>query len=364
VCSSDLALAAYMDDFFDGKIDFRKGKQYFDSEFRTRLKSALGKKSFADFEQLMNDFMEVKRARALIKTAESRGFTGLRAFEGWMIKPVIGTAIAATRLVKRAYQMLLDKPRLAFKWDKAIKAVKTENFAEAEKLFAEVEKEIGVSPDEITTPKESTTKAKPSESTIEAKVKKVPRTQIESPKKQLSEPKKQISLKTKQEQADFNKKQRDTAKKKSDLKKKQDATKNFLARKKAKEKSSPKEKKKSAKKILEEKLTPKQFKKEKDLFSDQLDKTIDKVTRPEIKPKQLKKQKAYFIDKLEKAIEKPTNSKTVVVEIPGDGTFKVVNRPEVLKSVLEKVKKKYPTTVQNTARKKKNLQKPKRKQKT
>ena len=358
------ALKAYIDDFFDSKIDFKQGKEYFKSEFRDRLKKALGEKEFANFDQLMKDFMEVKRARALINTAESRGYTGLRAFEGWLIKPFIGSAIAGKRIIKQMYQTLLDKPRLTLKWDKAIQAVKQENFAEAEKLFTELEKEIGVSPDEIIPPKKPTTNSKSSDSTIDAQVKKVPRTELEAPKKQLEAPKKQITLKSKQEQADFNKKQRDIAKKKADLKKKEEATKNFLARKKAKEKASPKEKKKSAKKILEEKLTPKQFKKEKDLFSDQLDKTIDKVTRPEIKPKQLKQQKAYFIDKLEKAIEKPTNAKTLTVDIPGDGTFKIVNRPEVLKSVLEKVKKKYPTSVQNTARKKKNLPKPKRDQNT
>lgn len=132
----------FVDSMLDGKVDFKKGGKFFDKRTKQQFKSALGE-DFAKYEQLMNDFLESGRSRALIKSAESQGIKDFGKTAGlYLLHPKLAKAKFGVKLVKKAHQMLLDKPQLSLKWDKGIKETKAGKFAEAKKTFSELDQEL------------------------------------------------------------------------------------------------------------------------------------------------------------------------------------------------------------------------------
>lgn len=131
----------FMDKVFDGKINFKPGKRFLEKEgMQAPFKRALGEKGFKDFKQLTEDLMSTEKANKMLKVADKKGFHDL-ANKGlmYLISPKasyfkIGFE-GVQDLYKKAWETVLDKPQLAVKWDKGIKAFKKGDFSTAQNEF-------------------------------------------------------------------------------------------------------------------------------------------------------------------------------------------------------------------------------------
>ena len=175
----------FLDDLFKGKINYEKGKDFFNKAgMSKKFEKAMGAEGFSRFKTLMNDLMSTEQARKLLKEAEALGFQDFAKTVGsYLIHPNLAKAKlgmgAITGGVRKIYHILLDKPRIAVKWDKAINAAKAGDFKTAETLLNEV-REAEVIFDNKPKPKAA---EKPTV-TINAKAEKV-----ESPSKPKEQPK-------------------------------------------------------------------------------------------------------------------------------------------------------------------------------
>lgn len=137
----------FMNDLFDGKIQFKTGRDFFEKNGMTRpFKRALGEEGFKNFETLMKDLMSTEKANSMLKVAKAKGFGELAEIGlGYVIHPTLGKAKIAYGITKGAFkqgmEMLLDKPQLAIRWDRGVKAFKKGDFKTAEKEFQFLEKE-------------------------------------------------------------------------------------------------------------------------------------------------------------------------------------------------------------------------------
>jgi hypothetical protein len=139
-------IGTFVDEMFNGKIDYNKAKQIFnrDKEHIVKpFKRLLGEENFNNFKVLMNDLLSTEKAMSLIKKAEAQGY-GDAAKDALLLitRPELGQAKFAAKYGKEAWQMLLDKPQLTIKWDNALKHMKDGVFDKAMKEFSEVDKEL------------------------------------------------------------------------------------------------------------------------------------------------------------------------------------------------------------------------------
>lgn len=142
------AINTFTDQLFDGKIQFKKGSEFFDKAGMTKsFERALGKEGFKDYKQLMNDLMSKEKTMGLLKAAQDKGFfqkateTGLAFwFNPWVGKGKVALDVGKG-IWKSATQMMLDKPQLIVKWDKGIQALKKGDFAKAETIMKELQSE-------------------------------------------------------------------------------------------------------------------------------------------------------------------------------------------------------------------------------
>ena len=137
------AIDKFMDKLFSGKINFEKGKNFFEKEGMTiPFKKALGE-NFQDFNQLMKDLMTKEQAHKMMKVAKSKGYGDLaKTGMAYVLHPKIGLTKMGLDISKITYRKLwehlLDKPQLAIKWDKGVQAFKKGDFSTAEKAFQEL----------------------------------------------------------------------------------------------------------------------------------------------------------------------------------------------------------------------------------
>lgn len=138
----------FMDDLFEGKINYKKGRQLFDKNGATiPFKKAMGEEGFAKFETLLNDLMSTEKANGLLKAAEKQGYTDLaKTGLTYLVHPKLGGAKLAYDTIKGSYKAvanaLLDKPQISITWDRGINAAKAGNFKVAEKEFNSVKQQI------------------------------------------------------------------------------------------------------------------------------------------------------------------------------------------------------------------------------
>lgn len=143
------AIDGFMNEMFDGKVQFKKGKDFFEKNgMDAPFKRAMGKEGFKDFKQLMNDLMTKEEAFKMMKTAESKGFfkgAGENAI-AMFISPKFGAARIGYDVYKNSkklwFESLLDKPQLAFKWDKGVKAMKNGDYKTAEEVYKDLQSEF------------------------------------------------------------------------------------------------------------------------------------------------------------------------------------------------------------------------------
>lgn len=142
------AITGFMDNLFDGKIKFEKGKNLLEKEgMQKPFKRALGEQGYKDFTQLTKDLLSTEQANKMLKVAESKGYSDLaKSALSYVLHPKlamtkIGLDIAKTSY-KNLWQSLLDKPQIAVKWDKGVNAFKKGDFKTAERIFKELDSEI------------------------------------------------------------------------------------------------------------------------------------------------------------------------------------------------------------------------------
>jgi len=173
------AIDGFMGDLFDGKIQYKKGAKLLEKEgMQFPFKRALGKEGYKDFEQLLSDLMETESANRMMKVAKNKGFgefakTGL----SYIVHPNIAYTQAGIGIAKSAYkklwESLLDKPQLAFKWDKGVQSFKKGDFAKAETIFNEIKQESAIKPSEIHEPAKTKPTANASQNPIEGKAERI-----------------------------------------------------------------------------------------------------------------------------------------------------------------------------------------------
>ncbi len=132
----------FLDDMFTGKVNYEKGKKFFDKSAQEPFKRALGDQ-YPKFEQLMKDLMTTKQANSLLKIADQKGYKGfLKTGISYLIHPKLAATKIGLDNAKALYQTLLDKPKLTFVWDEGIKAAKKGEFDLAENNFSILDQEI------------------------------------------------------------------------------------------------------------------------------------------------------------------------------------------------------------------------------
>ncbi len=136
----------FVNDLFDGKINYGKAKQIFsrDKEHVSRpFKRILGEEGFKDFKQLTEDLLSTQKGMSYIKKAKDAGFSDLaKTAVHYIISPKTAIGQKAIQYSKKAYQTLLDKPKIAITWKNALQDLKSGNYKQAEKEFNELQKSI------------------------------------------------------------------------------------------------------------------------------------------------------------------------------------------------------------------------------
>lgn len=136
----------FMADMFEGKVNYAKAKELFrkDKEYIARpFKRILGEQGYQDFKALTEDLLSSEKAMSYIKEAKNAGFADLAKLAGtYLIHPKLAAGKLLLEHGKIAFQMLLDKPKLAVTWKNAIDSLKSGNFPEAEKQFKTLDDQV------------------------------------------------------------------------------------------------------------------------------------------------------------------------------------------------------------------------------
>ncbi len=134
--------------FSEGKPNYKKMHDFFDKNGYDRLfKKALGEDGYKAFEQAMKDMLETEVPYNMMKATKERGIQDfLSKLIGFKISPKVGLAQVGWDVAQTAYRglinSLLDKPKLAFVFEKAVKQAKNGNFKAAEEGFKTVQAEV------------------------------------------------------------------------------------------------------------------------------------------------------------------------------------------------------------------------------
>lgn len=135
----------FLTDMFEGKIDYKKGRQFFDKEGMTvPFQRSMGKEGFAKFETLMSDLLSTEQANRMLKQARATGYEDLAKTAGsYILHPHLAKAKLAIDFLKGGYktiyEFLLDKPQMAITWDKGVNAFKKGDFKAAQKELSKVD---------------------------------------------------------------------------------------------------------------------------------------------------------------------------------------------------------------------------------
>ncbi len=134
----------FFHELFEGKINFSKISDLFEKEgMQKPFQRAMGEEGFGKFKVLLGDLMSTEKAYKYMKAAQNSGQNELANTMGaYMVSPALGKAKTISKFAKGGYRaiydFLLDKPKIAITWDKAINAAKKGDFKAAEKEFAKV----------------------------------------------------------------------------------------------------------------------------------------------------------------------------------------------------------------------------------
>lgn len=141
----------FVGDLFDGKINYKKGKDLLlgNSSASRAFERGLGPQGYHEFKQLTRDLMSSEEAAKMLRAADKNGFNYLvENAAAFAIHPKFAKWKLGYGLVKetakKIWQATLDKPQLALRWNKGLKAFKKGDFETAEKEFQSIEKEVEI----------------------------------------------------------------------------------------------------------------------------------------------------------------------------------------------------------------------------
>ena len=141
--SNSEAITGFLDKLFkDEKPNFKTARQLFEKDGMTvPFKRAMGEEGFAKFETLINDLLSQEQGYKLLKKAEDQGSKEfIKLASSYLVHPNVATAKAGWNILKGGYNtiynMVIDKPKLAVTWDRAINAAKKGDFKAAQKEFS------------------------------------------------------------------------------------------------------------------------------------------------------------------------------------------------------------------------------------
>ncbi len=192
------SLNRVIDEIATGKIDFARGEKFLDQHgIRKQVERSLGKDGAKQFDQLVKDVVSMKTPRKFLRERPQKDGMAYMAkrFAHFMFFPKSGAALGAYEMAKGAYtalwEALLDKPKLAVKWNKGVNAAKAGDVKAAEKMFRAVEAEV-LPPETIKQLEASATKPTTVDITTEPKApppkpspKKEPKTKAAEPKSSM-----------------------------------------------------------------------------------------------------------------------------------------------------------------------------------
>lgn len=142
------AVDDFITEMFSGKVNYKKMHDFFDKNGYDKIfKRALGEEGYKSFEQLMKDMLTSEAPYKMLKVAKEKGYGDIvKTLMAYHVSPEFGYAKAAIDASKYAYKYLmnsiLDKPKLAITWKKAIDEVKKGHFAKAEKSLYSIDEEM------------------------------------------------------------------------------------------------------------------------------------------------------------------------------------------------------------------------------
>lgn len=145
------AVNKYIDGLFEGKLQYGKGRKFFENENIARpFKRTLGDEKFGEFQTLLKDMLSTEKAAKMLKIAKQKGFGDLVENAGhFIIHPTIGKTKIGYDFAKKAYKGLvnsfLDKPQFQLNWKSAVDDLKNAKFETAQKKFMALKKEINKS---------------------------------------------------------------------------------------------------------------------------------------------------------------------------------------------------------------------------
>ena len=131
----------FMDDMFSGKINYAKGKKFFQQEnAQLPFKRVMGEEGFEKFETLMSDLMTTEEANKMLTVANRKGMGDMAKYAlHYVIHPALLKGKAIHSMSKAVWNQLLDKPQMSVKWKKGVESYRKGNFAEAFKIFSDLE---------------------------------------------------------------------------------------------------------------------------------------------------------------------------------------------------------------------------------
>lgn len=358
------------------KINYKKAQDLFDkSGYDHIFKRALGEDGYKAFERLTKDMLTSESGYKMLRVAQKKGLEDfVKSASSYFIHPNLAKFKVGLDIAKRGYRSavnaILDEPKIAFTWKKAVDDLKKGDFKSSQKGFENLDKEVKTVKPEVLPKEEKAVEPKNNE-TIEAKVEKIEEPkQLEAPKNQIEykEPEKteNNSLKEGREFRDrFMEKPtgneiRDLEAKKSTKTKQKINEKSGLPKLSEDEVIAELDKKYPQTKKTEKPRKPEKKSKP----AESLPETkIKEIKRQDISKKGLKEQKHWLIEKLDEAIEKAPegpedfkdkNSGINVIkkrseayelltfDVPGDGVMRIRNHKKALEQFRNSVEKKWP----------------------
>lgn len=146
------AVDSFVNELFSDKVNYKKMHDFFDKSGYDRIfKRALGEEGYKSFDQLLKDMLTSETPYKMLKVAKSQGFNDLfKTGLGYIIHPNLGYAKAGLDALKYSYRGLvnamLDEPKVAINFKKAISDLKKGDFKAAENDFKALQVEIKVLP--------------------------------------------------------------------------------------------------------------------------------------------------------------------------------------------------------------------------
>jgi len=142
---------SYIDDLFDGKINYKEAEKLGNPRNQESFKRSFGEEGKRNFQQLTHDLLDTQQSMKMVKIAEKAGFEDIVKYALYFkAHPALAGYKAVKDAGKSVYKFLLDKPQYTLHWKKGVEAMKKGDFKTAESNFVVLDNAIMSSKDKAT----------------------------------------------------------------------------------------------------------------------------------------------------------------------------------------------------------------------